>query len=106
MLSNLQRETCLQIIRTAEEGRRRRGLALAQHGHEVTLKPTENGNLIMRFLYEKEFWLSHRSIVEQAHDLVLMSDGTAACDCPDSMRRRTICKHAVCCVALLLEDVS
>lgn len=102
MLSSSQRETCLAVLRNADELRRARGAALTRCGCRVTRRPGER-NILACLTYEY-FSLDTRGFTEHGHNLVLMSDGTAACDCPDSVSRRTICKHAVCAATILLAE--
>ena len=104
MINDTQRRACEQVIGAAEEGRRLRGLALLHSSHLLRLTPTENGNVLAEFTYEKFFDLVSHQLCEATYHIAIMADGTTACDCGDSISRRVVCKHAYTVAALLLNE--
>ena len=103
-LNAIQRYACERVLKTAEEERRDRGLKIARRGHLLILKPSDNGNILAELTYEKFFDLRSRQLREVTHRLAVMVDGTAACDCPDSIHRREVCQHAVALSTILLQS--
>ena len=103
-LSDIQRKACESVLHDAEAGRRERGLKIAQQPHLLDLKPSENGNILVRFTYEQAFNLTLRKIEEMSYSVIIMGSGNTACDCGDSTGRQVICKHACVVSALLLTE--